>query len=53
MFFFKASLFGSTYFIYAEIEKSAIQEQLKYIYSAIEDDYRKYKNDGDILQLNR
>lgn len=52
MFAFKLAFVVGPYFFYEEIEKSAIREQLARVYAYVEDDYRKYKNTGDILMLN-
>ena len=52
MFAFKIGCVVGPYFFYEEVEKSAIREQLARVYAHVEDDYRKYKNTGDILMLN-
>jgi hypothetical protein len=52
MFSFKLACVVGPYFFYEEVEKSAIREQLARVYANIEDDYRKYKNTGNILMLN-
>lgn len=52
MFLFKMAYVSGMYYFYEEIQKNAIQEQLFRVYTSIEDDYRKYKNTGDILLMN-
>ncbi len=49
---FKSVAILVPYFGFIELEKRAVQEHLSKLYNLVEDDYRKYKNTGDILQLN-
>lgn len=49
---FKLSCVIGPFFAYLWIEKTAIKEHLARLYSTVEDDYRKYKNTGDITLLN-
>ena len=52
MFGVKAGLIGLSYLLYGELEGRAIQQHFARVYAAVEDDYRKYKNTGDILLFN-
>lgn len=49
---FKIACVVGPFFGYAWIEKNAMNEHLKRIYSYVQEDYRRYKNTGDILKFN-
>lgn len=52
MFLSKGLVLGVSYLLYGEFENKAIQLHFQRVYKVVEDEYRKYKNTGDILQFN-
>ena len=49
MFAAKGLVLGGSYFLYGELEDRAIRAHFERVYKVVEDEYRKYKNTGDIL----
>ena len=52
MFAAKGLVLGGSYFLYGELEDRAIRAHFERVYKVVEDEYRKYKNTGDILLFN-